>query len=215
MCLVVKYRYIGGCLRVMLSVSDLFCRKMWIFLRKSVVNFGDWRKVCIFANRNGNFGLMAEWLGRGLQNLVQRFESASDLQRISTSDWWKSVAIFCSFKWFASQLASLAQTKIEPAARSRNPAETIAHLGNGGCRDRIYLLLGLRPALYSVPASLGFALHFESLQTSKGFRQATDENQSLFFVAIRPALRIRFGLYKNIYCYKKTFKKKYYLCGSN
>ena len=23
---------------------------------------------------------MAEWLGRGLQNLVQRFESASDLQ---------------------------------------------------------------------------------------------------------------------------------------
>ena len=26
-------------------------------------------------------GLMAEWLGRGLQNLVQRFESASDLQK--------------------------------------------------------------------------------------------------------------------------------------
>ena len=25
-------------------------------------------------------GLMAEWLGRGLQNLVQRFESASDLE---------------------------------------------------------------------------------------------------------------------------------------
>ena len=24
-------------------------------------------------------GLMAEWLGKGLQNLVQRFESASDL----------------------------------------------------------------------------------------------------------------------------------------
>ena len=28
----------------------------------------------------GNFGLMAEWLGKGLQNLVQRFESASDLK---------------------------------------------------------------------------------------------------------------------------------------
>ena len=27
----------------------------------------------------GYFGLMAEWLGKGLQNLVQRFESASDL----------------------------------------------------------------------------------------------------------------------------------------
>ena len=29
-----------------------------------------------FRERNG---LMAEWLGKGLQNLVQRFESASDL----------------------------------------------------------------------------------------------------------------------------------------
>ena len=29
----------------------------------------------------GKIGLMAEWLGRGLQNLVQRFESASDLQK--------------------------------------------------------------------------------------------------------------------------------------
>ena len=27
-------------------------------------------------------GLMAEWLGRGLQNLVQRFESASDLKEV-------------------------------------------------------------------------------------------------------------------------------------
>ena len=27
-------------------------------------------------------GLMAEWLGRGLQNLVQRFESASDLKKM-------------------------------------------------------------------------------------------------------------------------------------
>lgn len=26
-------------------------------------------------------GLMAEWLGKGLQNLVQRFESASDLTK--------------------------------------------------------------------------------------------------------------------------------------
>ena len=28
---------------------------------------------------NGIKGRMAEWLGRGLQNLLQRFESASDL----------------------------------------------------------------------------------------------------------------------------------------
>ena len=26
-------------------------------------------------------GLMAEWLGKGLQNLIQRFESASDLTK--------------------------------------------------------------------------------------------------------------------------------------
>ena len=26
-------------------------------------------------------GLMAEWLGKGLQNLLQRFESASDLTK--------------------------------------------------------------------------------------------------------------------------------------
>ena len=28
----------------------------------------------------GGNGLMAEWLGKGLQNLIQRFESASDLK---------------------------------------------------------------------------------------------------------------------------------------
>ena len=27
-------------------------------------------------------GLMAEWLGKGLQNLIQRFESASDLESV-------------------------------------------------------------------------------------------------------------------------------------
>ena len=41
-------------------------------------------------------GLMAEWLGRGLQNLVQRFESASDLEKIpfrQTTD-FESVVFF-------------------------------------------------------------------------------------------------------------------------
>ena len=31
---------------------------------------------------------MAEWLGKGLQNLVQRFESASDLQKMPHSYLW-------------------------------------------------------------------------------------------------------------------------------
>ncbi len=33
---------------------------------------------CIFGHR---FGRVAEWLGRGLQNLVRRFESAPDLSK--------------------------------------------------------------------------------------------------------------------------------------
>ena len=50
-----------------------FCRIVRIFafpLGRSV-SHGLVRGTC--------FGLMAEWLGKGLQNLVQRFESASDL----------------------------------------------------------------------------------------------------------------------------------------
>ena len=36
--------------------------------------------VCVVPVRTDfHVGLMAEWLGKGLQNLVQRFESASDL----------------------------------------------------------------------------------------------------------------------------------------
>ncbi len=33
----------------------------------------------IFASHK--YGLVAEWLGRGLQNLVQRFDSARDLEK--------------------------------------------------------------------------------------------------------------------------------------
>lgn len=52
-----------------------FCRIVRIFafpLGRSV-SHGLVRGTC--------FGLMAEWLGKGLQNLVQRFESASDLTK--------------------------------------------------------------------------------------------------------------------------------------
>ena len=38
-------------------------------------------KSLYFCRPNNGNGLMAEWLGRGLQNLVQRFESASDLEK--------------------------------------------------------------------------------------------------------------------------------------
>ena len=57
-------------------------------------SFANLQIVCIFAVPKAAFvagdavaagtqGLMAEWLGKGLQNLVQRFESASDLKTIS------------------------------------------------------------------------------------------------------------------------------------
>ena len=39
------------------------------------------RPGSVFSFRTEVFGLMAEWLGKGLQNLVQRFESASDLTK--------------------------------------------------------------------------------------------------------------------------------------
>ena len=60
---------------------------MWkiTFWRKKGVNFVEKKKVCIFALRNA--GLMAEWLGTALQKLLQRFESASDLQALP--DGWR------------------------------------------------------------------------------------------------------------------------------
>ena len=38
-----------------------------------------WVSLCETGSRETGIGLMAEWLGKGLQNLIQRFESASDL----------------------------------------------------------------------------------------------------------------------------------------
>ena len=48
---------------------------------------------------------MAEWLGKGLQNLVQRFESASDLQRgvtrVAPFLLLYFDAVFLKFGWFS------------------------------------------------------------------------------------------------------------------
>jgi hypothetical protein len=40
------------------------------------------RKNLVQRFRSLNYGRVAEWLGRGLQNLVQRFESARDLNQL-------------------------------------------------------------------------------------------------------------------------------------
>ena len=42
---------------------------------------------------------MAEWLGRGLQNLVQRFESASDLTKTALE-----ITLTLFFFWFVIHL---------------------------------------------------------------------------------------------------------------
>lgn len=60
-------------------------RSFFTFRWKKGVNFVEKKKVCIFALRNA--GLMAEWLGTALQKLLQRFESASDLQALP--DGWR------------------------------------------------------------------------------------------------------------------------------
>ncbi len=41
----------------------------------------DIKKLSLSLHSDWTNGLMAEWQGRGLQNLVQRFESASDLTK--------------------------------------------------------------------------------------------------------------------------------------
>ena len=69
--------------------------KILIFLVKRI-------NLSIFANPNAQdsaygwtkIGLMAEWLGKGLQNLVQRFESASDLQKPLYKQLWRGFLFF-------------------------------------------------------------------------------------------------------------------------
>ena len=88
------------------------------FWRKMRIKFADWIKVCIFALRKDWNGLMAEWLGRGLQNLVQRFESASDLMRASLT---KSVrlALFADSHRRLPPACISAPPKMATAALSR------------------------------------------------------------------------------------------------
>ena len=39
------------------------------------------------------YGRFAEWLGAGLQNQLQRFESATDLRRIANSHYYSELAV--------------------------------------------------------------------------------------------------------------------------
>ena len=50
-------------------------------------NRSDIEKSCIFAVRLQ--GIMAEWLGEGLQNLLRRFDSVWYLQKTPTRKSWR------------------------------------------------------------------------------------------------------------------------------
>ena len=76
--------------------------------------FWNLEKSLYFCRPNNGNGLMAEWLGRGLQNLVQRFESASDLTATRNG----SVFFANSYRWLPPACFS-APPNMATAALSR------------------------------------------------------------------------------------------------
>ena len=67
--------------RAICAIIDIILQKILDINKIFLPLHSDWETD----RRNG---LMAEWLGRGLQNLVQRFESASDLTKVPHSYLW-------------------------------------------------------------------------------------------------------------------------------
>lgn len=66
---------------------------------------------------------MAEWLGKGLQNLVQRFESASDLAEAAS---YTNTALFSIFSIFVKQYSQLRRRSIYAIRGSKQfPSFTI------------------------------------------------------------------------------------------
>ena len=79
--------------------------------------------VCVVPVRTDfHVGLMAEWLGKGLQNLVQRFESASDLTE--TALWMPATRFsFCfvihlSYMWISRLRKSVESSALRYASES-------------------------------------------------------------------------------------------------
>lgn len=75
-----------------------------------------------FSDRTKVFGLMAEWLGKGLQNLVQRFESASDLTEtvlqisVTLFSFW--FVIHLSYMWISRLRKSVESSALRYASES-------------------------------------------------------------------------------------------------
>ena len=68
--------------------------KICDFLAEKCSKFWRLEKSLYICRPKRNYGLMAEWLGRGLQNLVQRFESASDLTNPFYTTVWRGFLFF-------------------------------------------------------------------------------------------------------------------------
>ena len=64
------------------------------FFAEKCSKFWRLEKSLYICRPKRNYGLMAEWLGRGLQNLVQRFESASDLTNPFYTTVWRGFLFF-------------------------------------------------------------------------------------------------------------------------
>ena len=120
---------------------------------------------------------MAEWLGRGLQNLVQRFESASDLQILQSRRLTKS-SVFL-WPWLSASPRHCRKTNVAYWLLLCTVI-AIAHLLTRVAGIIVYILLALAVLRFAVsPRAAGIALASNPLQTSR-FCRADDLLSRLF-----------------------------------
>ena len=105
---------------------------------------------------------MAEWLGRGLQNLVQRFESASDLRFCRADDFLSRLFCFLGVYVSTTHIPHKNINSQMAVALHKRILRAIAHLAKGRLCGYCVLLLGLAPCAMSYPHEFGQSPHFES-----------------------------------------------------
>ena len=98
-------------------------------------------------DKKGKNGLMAEWLGRGLQNLVQRFESASDLQNSDKRLIFIS-RFFCIHKRLQAN-SDLVLVSNPPLYKGRSEADLNARVKKKTAQKRSYIIC-LKPLICRV-----------------------------------------------------------------
>ncbi len=122
---------------------------------------------------------MAEWLGRGLQNLVQRFESASDLQILQSRRLAKS-SVFL-WLWLSASPRHCRKTSVAYWLLLCTVI-AIAHLLTRVAGIIVYILLALAVLRFAVsPRAAGCTLASNPLQTSKLLQSRRLAKSSVFF----------------------------------